>query len=155
MIMADRTVAGRVQRYRALQKSERGIARVEIQVPIIATEDVKHVGRKLQEAYRKAGVAERKVEGILATINAPRPHPIGANDLVHCLTTSRPERRWRPHIEAFFDEVAPEAIHDLVLAGIVAFEDLYRAARTWRLTNGGNVPWIREMADLRLARAAV
>lgn len=152
--MADRTVARRAKRYRVLQKSERGIARVEVQVPIAATEDIKLVGRRLQEAYRRAAVVERKVEAILATINAPRPQPIGTNDLVHCLTTSRPERRWRPQIEAFFDEVAPEAIHDLVLAGIVTFEDLYRAARTWRVTHGGNVPWIREMADLRLARAA-
>jgi hypothetical protein len=152
--MADRTVARRVKRYRALQKSERGIARVEVQVPIEATNDVKLVGRKLQEAYRRAGAAERKVETVLATINAPRLQPIDANELVHCLTTSRPERRWRPHIEALFDEVAPEAIHDLVLAGIVTFEDLYRAARTWRATHGSNVPWIREMADLRLARAA-
>jgi len=152
--MADRTVARRVKRYRALQKSERGIARVEVQVPIEATDDVRLVGRKLQDAYRRAAIAQRKVQAVLATINAPRPHPVDANDLVHCLTTSRPEPRWRPHLEAFFDEVAPEAIHDLVLAGIVTFEDLYRAARTWRLTNGGNVPWIREMADLRLARAA-
>ena len=152
--MADRTAARRVKRYRTLQKLERGIARVEVQVPSAAAEDVKLVGRRLQDAYRKAGEAERKVASILATINAPRPQPIDAKALVHCLTTSRPERRWRPHIEAFFDEVAAEAIHDLVLAGIVTFEDLYRAARTWRVTNGSNVPWIREMADLRLARAA-
>jgi hypothetical protein len=152
--MTDRTAARRVKRYRALQKSERGIARVEIQVPAIAADDVKLTGRKLQNAYRKAGAAQRKINFVLATINAPRPQPIDAMTLVHCLTTGRPEQRWRPHVEALFDEVAPEAIHDLVLAGIVTFEDLYRAARTWRATHGGNVPWIREMADLRLARAA-
>lgn len=151
--MTDRTAASRVKRYRALQKSERGIARVEVQVPITAAGDIKLVGRKLHDAYRKAQEAERKVGAVLATINAPRPQLIGANDLVHYLTTFQPERHWRPHIEAFFDELAPEAIHDLVLAGIVTFEDLYRAARTWRVTNGRNVPWIKEMADLLLARA--
>lgn len=152
--MADRTAARRVKRYRALQKLERGIARVEVQVPAVAAEDIRLVGRKLQDAYRKAGEAEREIDFVLATINAPRPQPIDAKALVHCLTTSRPERRWRPHIEAFFDEVSPEAIHDLVLARIITFEDLYRAARTWRATDGNNVPWIKEIADLRLARAA-
>ena len=152
--MTDRTAARRVKRYRALQKSERGIARVEVQVPAIAADDVKLVGRKLHDAYRKAGAAERKIDFVLATINAPRPQPIDAMTLVHCLTTGWPGQRWRPHIEAFFDEVSPEAIHDLVLAGVITFEDLYRAARTWRATDGNNVPWIKEMADLRLARAA-
>jgi len=51
-------------------------------------------------------------------------------------------------------EVSPEAIHDLILAGIITFEDLYRAARTWRATDGSNISWIKEMADLRLGRAA-
>ena len=74
---------------------------------------------------------EHKIDSGLATINAPRPQLIDAKTFVHCLTTSRLEQRWHPHIEAFFDEVSPEAIHDLVLAGIITFEDLYRAARTW------------------------
>jgi hypothetical protein len=152
--MADRTAARRVKRYRALQKRERGIVRVEVQVPAVAADDLKLVGRKLQNTYRKVEDARAQIEFILATINAPRPHPIDAKELVRCLTTSRTDARWRPHIEAFFDEISPEAIHDLVLAGVVTFEDLYRAARTWRVMNGSNVPWIKEMADLRLARAA-
>jgi hypothetical protein len=68
--------------------------------------------------------------------------------------TSQPDVRWRPHIEALFDEVSAEAIHDLVLAGLVSFEDLYRAARNWRVSDAGNVTWIKEMADLRLAEPA-
>ena len=152
--MVDRTAARRVKRYRTLQKLERGIARVEVQVPAVSVEDIKLAGRRLQDAHHKAGAAEGKVAFVLATINAPRPHPIDANAFVHCLTTARPDRRRRPHIEAFFDEISPEAIHDLVLAGIFSFEDLYRAARTWRMTHGRNVAWITEMADLRLARAA-
>lgn len=150
--MIDRTAARRVKRYRALQKLERGIARVEVQVPAVSAEDIKLVGRRLQDAYRKAGKEEHKIAFVLATINAPRPHPLDPKTFVHCLTTARPDRRWRPHIEAFFDEVSAEATHDLVLAGVVSFEDLYRAARTWGVTRGRNVPWIKEMADLRLAR---
>src|SRR3546814_1940419 len=45
-------------------------------------------------------------------------------------------RSWRPHVEAFFDEVSEEAIHDVVLTGVVSFEDLHRAARNWRVTDG-------------------
>src|SRR5688572_24825131 len=109
--MIDRTAARRVKRYRALQKLERGIMRVEVQVPAVAAEDIKLAGRKLQDAHRKAGAADRKVAFVLATINAPRPHRIDPKTLVHCLTTVRPDGRWRPHIEAFFDEVSAEAIH--------------------------------------------
>lgn len=152
--MADRTAARRVKRYRARQKLEREIARVEVQVPAAAAEDIKLSGRRIGDAHRRAREAERKVAFVLATINAPRRHRIDPKTFVHSLLTLRPERRWRPHIEAFFDEVSAEAIHDLVLAGIFSFEELYRAARTWRSTDGTNLAWIKEMADLRLARAA-
>jgi hypothetical protein len=152
--MVDRTVAQRVKRYRALQKRERGIVRVEVQVPAAAAEDIKFIGRKLHAACRKLEEARREIGFVLGTINAPRPHPIDAMTLMRCLTASRADARWRPHVAAFFDELSPEAVHDLVLAGLVSFEDLYRAARTWRMTDGGNVAWIKEMADLRLARAA-
>jgi hypothetical protein len=57
-------------------------------------------------------------------------------------------------MEALFDEVSVEAIHDLVLAGLIEFEDLYRAARTWRIMDGRNISWIKEMADFSLARPA-
>jgi hypothetical protein len=152
--MVDRTAARRVRTYRAVQRADRGINRVEVQVPSEAIGDIKGLSRKLLASYKKASEADRPVKSVLTTINAPRPRPLDAKGLVHCLTTSQPEARWFPHIEAFFDEVSVEAIHDLVLAGIVSFEDLYRAARTWRITDGRNVPWIKEMADLRLARSA-
>jgi len=150
--MADRTAVHRVKRYRAAQKGDRGICRVEVQVPSLASDDVKALSAKLRSAFKNAAAAEPKVEFVLGTINAPRPRRIDAKTLVHCLTTSRLEARWFPHVEALFDEVSVEAIHDLVLARIVDFEDLYRAARAWRVTDGRNVPWIKEMADLSLAR---
>lgn len=152
--MADHTAAQRVRKYRAVQRTDRSIRRVEVQVPSVAMDDIKELGGKLQAAFKKAAAAEQQIRFILATINAPRPTPIDARTFVHCLTTDHPDAMWRPHIEAFFDEVAVEAIHDLVLAGVVSFEDLYRAARNWRVTHGGNVAWIKEMADLRLATLA-
>lgn len=152
--MADRTVASRVRRYREAQKEEREIRRVEVQVPSVAINDIKALGGRLLKAFKRAAAAETQISFVLKTINAPRPHPIDAKTFVHCLTTDHPDRKWRPHIEAFFDEVSVEAIHDLVLAGVVSFEDLYRAARNWGITNGRSIGWIKEMADLRLAKLA-
>jgi hypothetical protein len=150
----DRTVARRVQRYRVRQMADRGIKRVEVQVPYIATGDIKNLSSRLLFVFKKANDADKQIKFVLGTINAPRPYPIDAQTLVHCLMTSQPDVRWRPHIEALFDEVSAEAIHDLVLAGLVSFEDLYRAARNWRVSDAGNVTWIKEMADLRLAEPA-
>lgn len=150
--MKDRTAARRVRTYRTRQKADRGIRRVEVQVPEIAAGDVKKLSSKLRNAYKRAEAADRQIEFILGTINAPRPRPIDARSLIHCLTTSEPEARWRPHVEALFDEVSAEAIHDLVLTKVINFEDLYRAARNWGVSDAKNVTWIREMADLRLAR---
>lgn len=125
---------------------------MEIQVPEIATQDIRDLGSKLQTAFKNAAAADRQMKLVLGTINAPRPHPIDAQTLVHCLITSRPDDHFRPHIEAFFDELVPEIIHDLVLAKIVTFEDLYRAARNWRMCDAENFAWIKEMADLRLLK---
>ncbi|HEY9539476.1 MAG TPA: hypothetical protein VIS03_17920 [Kiloniellaceae bacterium] len=152
--MADRTAARRVKKYREIQRESRGIRRIEVQVPSLVAEDVKGLGRRLQDAFKKAAAAEKPIRSVLATINAPRPYPISAAELVHCLVTDRPDPKWRPHVEAFFDEVSEEAIHDIVLTGVVSFEDLHRAARNWRVIDGRNVDWINEMADLRLARPA-
>jgi hypothetical protein len=152
--MADRTATHRVRRYREAQRKVRDIRRVEVQVPSVAAEDVKGLSRKLRASFGKAAAAGGPIRSVLATINAPRPYPISSRELVHCLVTDHPDPRWRPHIEAFFDEVSEEAIHDIVLAGVVSFEDLMRAARNWRVTDGRNVDWINEMADLRLARPA-
>jgi hypothetical protein len=149
--MTDPTASRRVQKYRVRQTAERGIRRVEVQVPEDATQDIKDLGSKLQASVKNALAADRQMKLVLGTINAPRPHPIDAQTLVRCLITTRTDARFRPHIEAFFDELAPEAIHDLVLAKVISFEDLYRATRNWRLSDARNAAWIKEMADLRLA----
>lgn len=150
--MADPTAPQRVRRYREAQRKRRDIRRVEIQVPAVAADDVKRFSRKLRAAFAKVAAAEGPLRAVLATVNAPRPTPLSSRELVHCLLTDRPDPKWRPHVEAFFDEVAAEAIHDIVLTGVVSFEDLMRAARIWRVTHGNNVEWINEMADLKLAR---
>ncbi len=152
--MADPTAVRRVRQYRAVQKNEREIVRVDLQIPARAVTDLKAIAKALRDRYARIDQARREIDFVLGTINAPRPHHLDAKGLVHCLTTPNPEHTWFPHIEALFDEVSVGAIHDLVLTGLVEFEDLYRAARTWRVTDGRNIPWIKEMADFSLARPA-
>src|SRR5688572_23824041 len=122
----DRTAARRVRKYRIRQKSDRGIAHVEVQVPDIAARDIKTLSGRLRHAFKRADAPGSQIDFILGTVNAPRPRPIDARNLIHCLTTSEPESHWRSHIEALFEEVSAEAIHDLVLAKVLSFEDLYR-----------------------------
>ncbi len=101
-----------------------------------------------------SGRAERNVAFVLGTINAPRPTAMDAATLLRCLSAATPEPQWRPHIEALFDEVSIEALHDLVLSGVIEFDGLERAAHVWKVTDGRTLPWIEEMAGLTLARAA-
>jgi hypothetical protein len=152
--MADRTAVRRVRHYRAVQKNERGIVRADLQVPVQALADLKAIARAMRDRYARIAQARHEIDFVLGTMNAPRPRHLDAKGLVHCLTTPNPDSIWFPHMEALFDEVSVEAIHDLVLTGLIEFEDLYRAARTWRITDGRNLPWIKEMADFSLARSA-
>jgi nucleoside 2-deoxyribosyltransferase len=150
----DRTAAERVRRYRRRQRAQLEIARVEVQVPSAMSVDIKALGHKARAAFQNARHALDRVDFVLGTINAPRPRAIDLGTFLHCLFASAPQRPWQPHIEALFDEVSEEAVHDLVLAKIVSFEDLYRASRTWNVGHGRIAGWIREMADFRLASAA-
>ncbi|MDG5497703.1 hypothetical protein [Niveispirillum sp. BGYR6] len=153
MQIGDRTAQQRVRRYRLAQRQERGMARVEVQVPAGARADIQAIGRRYREARNRLTATAPHLDFALATINAPRPKPIDGETLLQCLLGPSVTAEWRPHIEAFFDELSVETIHDLVLARLFDFEELYRAARTWRVTDGKAVPWIREMADLSLAVA--
>jgi hypothetical protein len=149
--MTDKTASERVRRYRQRQQEQREIDRVEVQVPSAVSDDIKALGLKAREAFKHASQASERVNFVLGTINAPRPQAIDAGTFLHCLIALEPQNQWRPHIEALFDEVSEEAVHDLVLAKIVSFEDLYRASRTWNVGHGRIAGWVREMADLRLA----
>ena len=151
--MQDRTASRRVKRYRAGQRNRR-IARLELQVPALLATDMKSVARRWRAKFAALPKAERHLDFILGTINAPRPRAIDASTLLACLLAEAPDPVWWPHIEALVDEVSAEALHDLVLDGVVEFEDLFHALRIWKVPDGRNAAWIREMADLRLANAA-
>jgi len=86
----------------------------------------------------------------LTTLNAPRPVPITGAELLRVL--SEPDDRWRPHVEALFDEVPRETLHWLVLSGAVTFPTLAAARRLWGV-GGAHADWIDEMARFSVARA--
>src|SRR5688572_5542790 len=94
-------------------------------------------------------LAKSHIEFVLGTINAPRPRPIDAKTIVRCLTSSRPTRAG-VHISK---RSSTKSRRNLVLVGVVTFEDFCRAARMeshrWQKR-----PLVRKMADLQLTRTA-
>ena len=88
-----------------------------------------------------------QIDFVLGTINAPRSVPLDEEGLLRCLHAPEPDPRCYLHVEALFDEVSAEALHDVVLAGIVTFDDLRRAAQTWHVTHGRLFPWVTEMSE--------
>lgn len=147
--MVDRTASKRVKKYRTVQR-DREIARLDLQVPTPLAGEAKATARRWRTEFTALSKAKRPVDFVLGTINAPRPQHIDDRTLLSCLLASEPAPEWRPHIEALIDEVSPEALHDIVLSGVIDFENLYRATRVWKVHHGKNAEWIREMADLGL-----
>src|SRR3546814_13994930 len=127
--MADRTAARRVKKYREIQRESRGIRRIEVQVPSLVAEDVKGLGRRLQDAFKKAAAAEKPIRSVLATINAQRPYPISPAEHAHCPVTDRPGPKWRPHVDAFLHAAPEEATRDRHTPGVARFEGHPSAAR--------------------------
>lgn len=83
----------------------------------------------------------------LTTVNAPLPVHIDADTLLDCLNLSMTDRRWRPHVRAFFDEVRVEVMMDLVIEGSTTFETLAQAIKVWEVDEAyESVGWVREMS---------
>ncbi|MEA1673356.1 hypothetical protein [Nitrospirillum sp. BR 11163] len=150
----DATAADRVRRYRQSTLTPRGIARVEVQTPMAAADALRAVASRWRQQFKQLTAAEPALARALSTINAPRSAPVDGPGLVALLLAPAPLEDWRAHVEALFDEVSMGTLHDLVLSGLLTFEDLYRALRTWRVPDASNAAWITEMADLSLGRAA-
>jgi len=98
--------------------------------------------------------ARPALEAVLTTVNAPRPRHLDPETLMACILSPVPLEAWQCHIQSLFDEVPVEALHHVVLSGVVDFEDLNRAARVWEVPDGDVRKWVAEMADFRLARPA-
>lgn len=141
----DPTIAARMRRYRD-KKRQQGYVRRDV---LLSPEEKravsvqKQIGTLVdsQGAFRRA----------LVTINVPRPEPIDGATLLTALI--EPQDQWRPHVEAFFTEVAPETLHDITLGGIIDFPLLAASQKLWNLERAPHAGWIREMARERLAAA--
>ena len=142
----DSTIAARMRRYRA-RKRRAGFVRRDVVLSPADRHDL-----DVRKRLRKLVDGRAALRRALVTINAPRPEPIDAISILRAFI--EPEDKWRPHIEAFFTEVAPETIHDIVLGGLVGFPLLAASQKIWKLENGPNAAWIKEMAREQLATAA-
>ncbi|CAN7529919.1 hypothetical protein [Rhizobium sp. LjRoot254] len=87
----------------------------------------------------------------LTTVNAPRALQIEAETLAACLRLECNDRKWRPHMRAFFDEVDRGIILDLVIEGATSFRDLDKGLGVWEAGDSENARWIREMATVPMA----
>lgn len=148
MVMAtDSTIAKRMRRYRN-KKRRQGFVRREVYLS--AKEGRAFTVKKQLAQLVDGGGALRRA---VVTVNVPRPQPIDAPTLLQVLIDPQQEQ-WRPHVEAFFTEVGPETIHEIVLGGIVDFPLLAASQKLWNLEQGPYADWIHEMARERLAKAA-
>jgi len=100
------------------------------------------------------GLKSKAVWRALTTVNAPLPIHIDADTLTDSLLMRSADRRWRPHMRAFFREVGLEIIMDMVVEGTVTFDSLSKAISFWDVDEDcENARWIREMATVPMARA--
>jgi hypothetical protein len=96
----------------------------------------------------------RAIWRALTTVNAPLPVHIDADALLACLRLANTDRKWRPHVRAFFREAGLEVIMDMVVEGAVSFDSLLKAISYWNADEDGeNARWIREMAAVPVAKA--
>lgn len=87
----------------------------------------------------------------LTTINAPLRSPINTATLVECLRLANVDARWRPHIRAYFRDIAIDIIMDMVIDDAVTFDDLSKALTYWDIEETESARWIREMASVTVA----
>lgn len=148
----DGTAHLRMRRLRTNQEAL-GLKRVEVKVPTVAADAVRQHADALSARLAKAA-ASRSLSAALTTVNVPLPRQVLAGELVVAVLSPEPKREWRVWVASFLEDNPIELLHGIVLEGVFTFEELYRAARTWRLADVHSYPWIKEMADLGLARAA-
>ncbi len=94
------------------------------------------------------------LETAIRQINAPCPEKITAEMLIACIRGEKYDKKWKPHLWAFLEELDVALIHDIVLSGELTFEEISRAVDIWECLDVPTTRWIREMAELRMEAAA-
>lgn len=93
----------------------------------------------------------------LIHINTSLPKEIDEETFVSCLTGSCIDKQWKGHILSFFLETPIHLMHEIVLSGVITFEELMNANKSWKAeeyTDDEITRWIQEMAYLSLGKAA-
>lgn len=97
-------------------------------------------------------VKSKAVWRALTTVNAPLPVEIDAATLLACLSLSNADPRWKPHVRAFFREVAVEVMMDMLVEGTATVDNLAKALTHWGVDEDfENARWIRDMASVKMA----
>jgi hypothetical protein len=106
------------------------------------------------EAMEDNRVQSQAIWQALTTVNAPLPLHIDAETLMACLLLNVTDKRWRPHVRAFFGEVGVEILMDMVVEGSVTFENFAKAISFWGVDEDyENVRWAWEMAAASMTKA--
>ena len=97
----------------------------------------------------KPAVKNSAIWRALTPVNSPLPVHIDAGTLLACLLLQNTETQWRPHVRAFFGEVAVEVMMDMVIEGSISFGELSQAIKFWNVeADIETAQWIREMTPL-------
>ena len=97
------------------------------------------------------------LKAALSHINVSVPVKIDEDTFVACIKGFCTNEKWKGHIWSFFLETPVGLIHEIVLSGIVTFEELMEAQKEWKAeeyADENTSDWIREMAYLSMGRAA-
>ncbi len=94
------------------------------------------------------------LESAIRQINASCPEPIDSEMLVSCIKGKTRDKKWKPQVYSFLEELPVAMIHDVALSGILTFEELSGAVDQWECLDGPTTDWIREMAALGVEMAA-
>jgi len=97
-----------------------------------------------------------KLQAIITHINASVKNRIDRETMVSCIKCIVRPAKWSYHINTFFLETPISLMHDIVLAGIFSFEELYVAYQKWApegYADNETTQWIKEMYYLQMGRA--
>lgn len=97
-----------------------------------------------------------KLQRAIAHINVSAAKKIDRDTMIACIKGSLSIPQWSYHVKTFFLETSIPLMHDIVLSGILSFEELHNAHLRWDpegYANNDTTEWIKEMYYLQVGRA--
>jgi len=93
----------------------------------------------------------------LLHVNASLPMEIDESTFIACIRGTCTDQTWRAHILSFFLETPVSVIYDIVLSGVLTFEEFMDGQDRWQAKEYADEKttlWIQEMAYLTMGKAA-